>query len=660
MIELHKYISVFLSVLMIANSSVAAFATETENVPTQEEYVNIIETTSPGFMDLEVYDELPDEPVIEETSALAWDEDENITQETTSENVAIEIAIAHDGSCGDRLTWSFDANSGTLIVQGSGNMTDFGYDGQPWNEYVSIIQKIIISNGVTSVGSYAFSHCTNLKSISIPNSVTEIGKYAFYHCSALESISLPENLKSLSQAVFNSCVSLKSISIPVGVTAIGSYVFENCTSLESVNISGTVSSIGTTAFANCVNLTSITLPESLTELGGGCFYGCTNLSSITIPAGVTRLQDHMFYGCASLTSITIPSKIASIEHYVFGECYELRTITFEGNAPQIDDVAFYGIYNVIAYYPSRNVTWTEDVFRDYGGQITWREKTVTSEPNLRVPQKPYKITNVVSGIRIYWNAGSGISKYGIWRSVDGKNGPYKLIATTSATNYLDTQANSGKLYYYRLTSIDQSGTHSEKSESIGKTFIGTPDLTLRVNRAVGIGLSWNEIKGATGYAIYRKTPNSLRGWVRVATINDPHTISWNDTSVRNNNGTIYKYTVRALGGSDLSILSGCYGNGKTMVRLTSQTVKSAEKVGSGSIRCTWSANSQAHGYEVRFISDEGQQKTITIGNVETTSRTISGFLSNEQYKIQVRSYKKVNGIGTFYSAWSVAKYVSMD
>lgn len=58
----------------------------------------------------------------------------------------------------------------------------------PWYAYISSIKNVTIKNGVTSIGSYAFSHCTSLTSVTIPNSVTNIGGSAFRNCPGLTSI----------------------------------------------------------------------------------------------------------------------------------------------------------------------------------------------------------------------------------------------------------------------------------------------------------------------------------------------------------------------------------------------------------------------------------------------------------------------------------------
>ena len=92
---------------------------------------------------------------------------------------ATTLAWADDsGSCGENVTYSFVSSTGTLTISGTGAMKDYNTSNSaPW--YYLSIKKVVINNGVTSIGDYAFSECTGLTSVTIPNSVTSIGSDAF-------------------------------------------------------------------------------------------------------------------------------------------------------------------------------------------------------------------------------------------------------------------------------------------------------------------------------------------------------------------------------------------------------------------------------------------------------------------------------------------------
>lgn len=172
-------------------------------------------------------------------------------------------AYADDsGSCGDNLTWTFVESTGTLTISGSGAMTDFANNMSiPWYAYINSLEKVIIENGVTTIGENAFYGCA-LSSINIPQSVTSIGIGAFSSCSSLTSITVASgNSKYDSRNNCNAIIETNSKTlmrgclntvIPNNVTKIGDYAFSDCVGLTSINIPNTVTSIGNGAFDGCI------------------------------------------------------------------------------------------------------------------------------------------------------------------------------------------------------------------------------------------------------------------------------------------------------------------------------------------------------------------------------------------------------------------------
>ena len=227
----------------------------------------------------------------------------------------------------DNLTWKL-YEDGTLTISGTGAMKNYDYDSNQSPVYNnSDVKKIVIEDGVTSIGDYAFRGCSSLTSITLPDSVTSIGDCAFVFCVGLSSITLPDSVTSIGDSAFKNCSSLTSITIPDRVTSIEPYAFDNCSSLTSITIPNSVTSIGASAFYNCRSLTSITIPDRVTSIESRAFTGCSSLTSITIPDSVTSIGYATFAGCSSLTSITIPDSVTSIGESAFSNCSSLQTIS---------------------------------------------------------------------------------------------------------------------------------------------------------------------------------------------------------------------------------------------------------------------------------------------------------------------------------------------
>ena len=255
---------------------------------------------------------------------------------------SVGTIFAANGTCGENLTW--DLTDSVFTVSGTGDMTNYSnYYREvesPWYNASGRIKYVIINDGVTSIGSYAFVGCKNLISVTIPNSVDYIGVHAFSCCSSLASIKIPNRVTKITDYSFEGCSSLKSVTIPTSVTLIETYAFQYCTALTSVSIPNSVTSIEFGAFRHCTSLTSVTIPNSVTSIEEEVFSCCSSLASIEIPNKVTSIGKHAFAHCTALTSVSIPNSVTSIGESAFQYCSALTFIEISNSVTSIDSQAF--------------------------------------------------------------------------------------------------------------------------------------------------------------------------------------------------------------------------------------------------------------------------------------------------------------------------------
>ena len=292
-----------------------------------------------------------------------------------------------DSNSGGVITWSLN-QSGTLTIGGTGTVNS---SPAPWETYQESIQNVIMEEGITCIGSSAFSGYRNLQEVVFPESLQSVEYYAFYACSSLRSASFGTNLSSFNSGAFDGCSALtryevsesnpnysteagvlfneektvlvrypsgkvdEDYTVPESVSVIGSEAFSGAGHLQGIGLSANITEIGRYAFAysgltgitvpegitrietctfsSCENLQNVVLPEGVTYLGDSCFSDCKNLQHITLPESLTAIGQSAFKSCSSLTAVVIPKNVTSIGSRVFHECRTLSSLTVAPGNP---------------------------------------------------------------------------------------------------------------------------------------------------------------------------------------------------------------------------------------------------------------------------------------------------------------------------------------
>ena len=157
----------------------------------------------------------------------------------------------------------------------------------PWYSQKNKIKKIVIEDGVTSIGDWAFPECKNLTSITIPNSVTRIGDWGFTGCTSLKSIIIPNSVKRIGVGAFSSCESLTSVTISKSVKSIEKGAFDDCYELKSITFEGsTPPEFGENVFEKVRGNNSIgsMVVEGSPVLGSYAFGGLKKSPTVYVPA----------------------------------------------------------------------------------------------------------------------------------------------------------------------------------------------------------------------------------------------------------------------------------------------------------------------------------------------------------------------------------------
>ncbi|PNE28833.1 hypothetical protein BHU09_04850 [Tannerella sp. oral taxon 808] len=259
------------------------------------------------------------------------------------------IAQAQNPTSGQTgpLTWKYDTDTKTLTISGQGEMPNYDREHPaPWQDHNQEMQKLVVEEGVTGIGDYAFRYADNLISVTLPKTATRIGDRSFVSCKSLSTISIPAGVIKIGPAAFGDCESLTSVTLPDGLKEIAHIAFTMCYELATVTIPASVETIGTGAFSDCGSLSAITVAAgnaNYVAVDGVLFNKAKTMlfqypagradTSYVIPAGVTNIKEQSFDAARRLTSVTLPASVKVIGDGAFSGCKNLKSLTVGMKTP---------------------------------------------------------------------------------------------------------------------------------------------------------------------------------------------------------------------------------------------------------------------------------------------------------------------------------------
>ena len=238
-----------------------------------------------------------------------------VASSTTASSLSQNAAdLIDSGSCGKNATWEL-YKDGTLYIKGSGAMQDYNWNynettkivttGAPWHDsHSASVKKLVVEDGITSIGNDAFSDCESLASAELAEGITSIGDGAFTGCYDLEKINIPNSVTSIGYDAFDSCWTLPSLELPSGLSKLESSAV-SFTAFKELTVPHGVKVVDSYLATYNDNLTTVTLEEGVEEIWHRAFWGCEKLNNITIPRSVKKIEGEAFLECTSLKSVTI-------------------------------------------------------------------------------------------------------------------------------------------------------------------------------------------------------------------------------------------------------------------------------------------------------------------------------------------------------------------
>ena len=485
----------------------------------------------------------------------------------------------------------------------------------------SKLRSITIPNSVTSIGAWAFNGCTGLTAINvamenqnyvspdgvlynkdkttiicypagkkgnnykIPDGVTEIGSIAFSRCSSLTSVTIPNSVTSIGSGAFNGCTSLTRVTIPNSVTKIGWNAFSGCTSLTSITIPNSVKSIDWYAFRGCTRLKSITIPNSVTSIGKNAFgyyydNGYKKINNLKIycyssTAGEQYAKDNGFdymlidkfahakvngakLGGRAADALRINwTKNASADGYIVemyqngkwarvGKITNNSTTTFRKAGLKASTVYK---FRVKAY----KMCGTTAVYSAYSA-------TVAARTNPSVMTGAKLGGRAADALRINWTKNASADGYIVEMYQGNKWVRVGKITNNSTTTFRKAGLKASTVYKFRVRAYKMSGKTALYGNYSATVMARTNPSVMKGVKIGGkakdaLRVNWTKNTSAQGYIVEMYKGGK---WVRVAKITNNNTTTFRKAGLAKN--TTYKFRVRAYHMSGKTALYGNYGS----------------------------------------------------------------------------------------------------
>lgn len=508
---------------------------------------------------------------------------------------------------------------------------------------------------VTRIAEYAFSQCPDLESVDDWGNIERIDNNAFRFCK-LDKAVLPKTLKHLEREAFkpeaeitldpeNTNMKIEDnvilsydgteamgyvvrsedpVVIPEGVTTISDFAFLYG-DMKSLKLPTTLESIGKSAFELCNQIETVEIPEGIEELGESVFNNCTSLTKVMLPSTLKKIGFNTFNYTESLREITIPDGVVSIGERAF-EGSGIKNFKVPGSLEEIGDRALnmYGLQSFETESPYVQISDTafseehepgiDFVIR---GPVPSTAETFADNHNILFEAIDVEVASTfVAGKPSTYTSKGTIDRY---------------YSDTFKKNFADSACTE------LLTNLEAPLLKLKTASGI------SPKLYKEYNK---VRVSWDKVKGATGYYVYYKKSTSDT-WTKKTVTGTSYTTGTLTS------GKKYQFKVQAFAkdSNGKVVNKASTSSYKTIYTLKKMSKPSVKKSSSKKVKVSWSKVSGATGYQIS--KSTSSKKTNIVATVKSQSATSKVLTSKKKktYYYKVRAYRTVND-KRVYAPWS--------
>ena len=318
--------------------------------------------------------------------------------EKYAKDSGVEYTVV-DGICGGGAGYTVNNEKTELTVVGTGDMYSWTEDKpgeRPWNDLIGSIEKVRLSDGITSAGSFAFSGADKLKSVILPDSLRTVGAHAFSNCHALTWVYIPEGVTSFDRSAFYNDDAVTYIAYPESAGYQGDKGFDTAVGAEAEKVfykgdksayTGVPKDVSDKAVFGCD--TGVLGEDhawaydpdekALTVFGSGAMAPCeegkapwtdyaSETEDIILADSVTAVGDNAFAGFTSVKTLDLGSNVEEVGSGSFRDCTGLTDVEFSEGLTSIGDSAFEGCTGITeTEFPESLKTVGDSAFRNCTG-----------------------------------------------------------------------------------------------------------------------------------------------------------------------------------------------------------------------------------------------------------------------------------------------------